>query len=406
MSHFKVYMKIFKKNGTYEADFRDITDFVEKIGDISIDTDSSEFQIGVYRNSNVSITLDNKSGIFSDVGEPTSIFKYKRASSIIKITYEIQNDGPWCGTAICGDEFLSEEVEIFKGLVNDDSALEAVKDENVNFSLLGFESLFEQEIVPFSSISIGDNISDIIYASLNQATITNYLTISMSNILPGLDQAVDAVTSLENSSVKDALDTLLFLSNSVLYIQNDTVYVKNRNPSATLEYTFYGQASQVGTENIIDIKNISSGLQRTFNYITWKDAGLAFAVNSSIHLNGKKIQEIDSDLFTDLVKRRNILQAIATEFGQKKHEFDLSTPLDYGTLDLQLLDKINIDYPTITIAWENNPLPICGATICGVGVLPRGLWALTINSARRYKILKKTISTSKQMLTYKLRETA
>lgn len=404
MAKFKVWIKIYDRDGVYETEFRDITKYVEKLGDISLDTDSAEYQIGVYRNSNVGIQLDNREGIFSDVGQPTSMFEYKRADSIVKITYEVNNDGPWCGAAIVDDDYLSEDTEVFQGLLNDESALEDVKTEKLSFQLLGRESLFSRTTVPFGLLSNGDLLSDIIFDCLNQTEITNYLSVSMPNIVLDLDQAVDDVSILENKTVKEALDILLFRGNSVLRIKNDAIIVKSRAATVPIQYTFYGQASQAGVENIMDIKNISNGLNRVFNFITWADTTLDVAVNSSIRVNGYKKIEVSNELFTNTVKRLNVLTAIADEFGQKKQELDLVTPLDYSTLDLDLLDRVNIDYPTVTIAWESFPLPICGLAVCGTAVLPKGLWALTIDPAKNFKIIKKTISTSKLSLTYKLRE--
>lgn len=404
MSRFRLYLKTFDALGNYNTDFQEITKYAEKLGDVSLDTDSSEFQIGVFTNSNISITLDNREGQFSDVGQPASIFKYKRGNSIVKITYDRAEYKFLAGSAIAGESILNREVELFEGILNDDSTVENAKVQSMQFTLLGYESVFENEIVPFSLISAGQMVSDVIYAILNQANITQFLTVDLANIVPGLDQTLDNVTVFENLTVKDALNRLLNASNSVFQIIGNTVYVKDRAPSIALIYTFYGQASQSGKENIMDVKNITNGISRTFNFVSWKDTSLAFAVNDSIRLNGIKKKEVEFEFFTNTVKRLNILESIATEFGNKKQELDLVTDLNYDTLDIDLLDKVNIDYPTITIPWENFDLPICGQAICGEAVLPQGLWALTIDPGKFWKVISKKISISKYEMTFKLRE--
>lgn len=404
MAKFNVYVKTLKVDGSYEADFRDITKHVQNLGQIAIDTDSSDYQIGVYKNSNVSLVLDNREGLFSDTGQPTTIFKYSRNNSILKITYNVADENPQCGTAICGEAILSEEVEIFKGLLNDDSTLEDAKSEQISFSLLGYESLFANTQVPFSLLEVGDTISAIIYKCLNQLPIVSFLTIDSANISPSLDQAVDVIDSFENQTIDGVIDDLLFSSNSVLYILNDTVYVKSRAPSDSLKYTFYGQGSIDGVENTLEVKNISNGKSRTFNFITWTGTSLVFAANASMAKNGIRKKDVAFDFFTDITKQGNILTAIGTEFKNPKQELELTTPAGYGSLDLSLLDRVNIDYPTVLVPWESSALPVCGQAICGAAVLPKGLWSLTINPSKNFKILKRSIEASKHSVTFKLRE--
>lgn len=400
----RVYIKTFNSRGIYNSEFTEITKYVQSIGNIAIDTDSSEYQIGVFKNSNVAITLNNREGLFSEVGQPKSMFPYRRGNSIVRITYDIANYEFICGFGICGEDFLSNEVTIFEGLLNDDAALEEAKTEDLKFVLLGYESIFENETVPFSTFVAGDDQDELIFKLLNQASILKYLTVDALNINCGLPQDTDNVDGFENQTVKEALDRLLYSANSVFEIRDATVYVKPRTPTVAIQKSFYGQSSNLGVENISDIKNISNGISRTFNFWTWREASIAFAVNTSIKKNGKIKRELDFDFFTDTIKRRNILEAMATEFGNKKQELDLITPLDYETLALNLLDRINIDYPTVTVPWEDFPLPICGQAVCGVGVLPRGLWSLTIAPEKNYKIIKKTVSTKAQTVTLKIRE--
>lgn len=403
MSVFRAFMKIRDRHGVYETEFREITKYVEKIGDIGIDTDSSDFQIGVFRNANVSISLNNREGIFSDVGQPTSIFPFERKNSIVRLTYNVNNEDVLCGMAICGEAVLAEDVTVFEGLLSDENFLEDAKSEKVTFSILGYESTFANVQTPFADFTLTTNKA-LIYLCLNQPEITQYLTVDLANIDPSENQTLDDIASFENTTVKEAIDKLVNSANSVLRIVDATVYVASREPTVAIQHTFYGQMSQIGIENIADVKNISNGINRTFNFIRWQDTTLAVDDGDSIRNNGVRLKEINYDFFTDTNKRLNILNAIVDEFGNPKQELDLVSPLVYDTLALNLLDRVRIDYPTVLIAWENNPFPVCGVAICGEAVLPRGLWSLTIPITRNFKIIKKTISTSKQTLTYKMRE--
>lgn len=402
----RVYLKTFDYDGEYDSDFTEITKYVQKIGDISIDTDSSDYQIGVFRTSNLKLVLNNREGLFGDVGTSETLFVFRRSNSIIRITYEYADDGPWCGVAEVNEEYLSEEVEIFRGLLNDDSFIQNAKDELVDFIVLGYESIFSTTQTPYSSLSNGDTVAAAIFTCLNQAEITDYLTIDLANINPGEDQAIDDVSFFENSTVKEALDQLLNDSNSILRIVDSVVYVSDRAPEASVSFHFYGQSSQDGVENVSDVSKISNGFNRTFNFIAWEESSLSVSDASSVAANGLKKLEISSDLFTDSAKRGNILNNILAEFSEPKREFELTTPFNYGSLDVELLDRVDINYPTILIPWENFPFPVCGTAICGDSdsVLPRGLWSLTISTDDNFKVIKKTMKLEKQEITFKMRQ--
>lgn len=402
----KVYMLPFDIYGEYVDTWIEITKYVKSIGNITTDVDSSDYQIGVYKNSSVNITLNNREGLFSDVDIFQSIFKYKRTDTQVKITYSKMDNIPECGAMEVGNFFLSTELEIFRGLLNDASYRFNAQSEDASFTILGLESLLDKAIVPLASLADGDSIQEIIYDCLNQAPITDLLTVTLTNIVPGIDQDADDVSFLENMTVREALDKLLLVSNSVLYISNQIIYVTNRDESATLEYTFYGQASQLGPENIINITNYNNGLNRIFNYFYWKDSShISYDIDSR-NLNGTRSKEIDFAVYTGSAKRVTMMNDLVDEYKDKKIEMELSTPMSYSTLDLNLKDKVNIDYPTVYYATEFN-LPICGAAICGnstTATLPRGFWSLVINTLTYFKILKKTYDLKQLLITFKLRE--
>jgi hypothetical protein len=400
----RVYIKPFGEDGQYVDDWMDVTKYVNKIGEVSIDSDSADFQLGVFRQSNVKLALNNREGLFSDVDFSDSIFRYKRTDSQVKMTWDLIPDPARCGMVYCGQFYTSEELEMFKGLLSDESFTENAKTEVAEFYALGFESVFSRVDTPYSLLAAGDTIKTLIYTILNQTTITDLLTVELANIDPDLNLATDAVASLENKTVREALNVLLQISNSVLYIEDDTIYVSSREETADLKQTFYGQASTAGAENLVTADKISNGLNRTFNYWTWAEATNRFSVDSSINIYGVRKRELDSELFTNTTKRDTILQTFAGEFGDPKQELEIKTKLNYTSLARDLLDKVNIDYPTILVQSPGFDMPICGIAICGEAVLPRGLWSFSIPSTRYFKITKKQINFDQETLMFKLRE--
>ena len=403
MASIRVYITPFDVNGTYAAE-QEVTSRVITLGRIELDTDSAEFQVGVYRVANMKLELSNRDGKFSDVDVEQSIFRYKRADAKVRITWLDDVEFAYCGTAICGEAHLGDEVEIFRGLLNDDAFALDARQEKAVFNVLGYQTLFERVEIPFASISVADAVSVTLYKILNQTVITNYLTVSQVNIVPGLDQVPDSIADLETLSVKEALDILLRDSNSVLFIKNNIVYVNDRSATASVQYTFYGQASQEGPENIADIQNIRNGMHRVFNYWNWEDTTVKASDSNSVLLNGFRKKIVGSSLFTNGTKQLNFINDLLASFKDPKMELELTADLNYNTLGLDLLDRVNIDYPTVFVPVEHFPLPICGIAVCGEAVLPRGLWNLTISPDTDFKILKKSFDPTKNTVTFKLRE--
>jgi hypothetical protein len=401
----KIYLLPFDADGVYVSSWIDITKYVSGIGNISISIDSSDYQLGVYKNSNVSMQVNNNSGKFSDVNITTSFFKYRRGGSKVKINYDIHEYTPLCGLAECGNFFLGEEVTLFEGLLSDESYKLNAKDEIINFNMLGYEWLFSQVDVPYASILGSEGIEELLYMFLNQTTITNILTVVPGNISVGVDQDPDDYTLFENQTVDEALETLLLVSNSVLRIQDNTVYISERTAGATSQKTFYGQGSTDGAENIINLNNYNNGFHRTFNYFTWKDTtAKSYDADSVAKWNVKK-KEVDTSIYTGVVKQENFLDALLAEFKDPKTEFQIVVPLSYDTIALNLLDKVNVDYPVPYVPFSpGDEMPICGVAVCGVAILPTGLWAMNINKTTNFKIIEKNYDLKKLEITLKLRE--
>lgn len=404
MSSVRVYIKPFTMTGAYEASFTEITDYVEKVGDITIDTDSSGFDIGIYRNSGFQLTLNNRDGLFSDVGGPSSMFKYKRGDSIVRVTFDLADYILRTTRATSfQDQFVSGETVLFEGLLNDESLTEDARKEQVAFRVLGFETLFSEKTI-FANYVLGDDIEELIYKALNVSRVTDILIISAANIEAGINQVADSIDHLENKSIKQTLDELLLLANSILYIENSTVYVVPREASPALEFTFYGPNALTGVENLQEVKNISNGKNKMFNFFSWQDSTQTAARNASINKYGTRIKELSSELYSNTTKQFNVMESLLDEFGFPKQEMDVQTNLNYSTMDLQILDKVNIDYPLQFVESEGFEFPVCGIAICGESVLPKPILSFSMQPTKYFKIIKRTISPEKRIVTFRIRE--
>ena len=402
---FRVYLKPFDPYGEYQADYVDHTKDVDDSSFTSIQQkiEGSDFDLGVFVFGSLPLTLNNENGNYSDVDAPESIFNFSRNNSLIKITYIADEDAPYAGVMRAGYAHAGIEVEVFEGLLNDESLKLDIDSQKSTFQVLSKDSVLSTVSVAIGELTIGDLISEALFTLLNKAVIKKILNVDALNINPGIDNTLDAVSDFENMLVIDVVNELLQISNSILRIDtNDNIIVSDRSPTASVMGYFYGQASLIRPENIKGIKNIRSGVNRTFNLLTWSNSVAIKSDGTSARYHGVKPKEISSIAITDFTKQSNILQDLLTEFSTLKQEFDLSVPITYDNLALQLLDKISIDYPTVLYPTETE-IPICGLAVYGVAVMPGAFWSIEIAPTDYYKIISKTINRTKDEIVFKMR---
>lgn len=406
MSRYRVYVKPFLDDGTYAADFQEITKDVVSVGDPKQAIDNTDFDVGVIKSSGMNIVLRNDHGLYSGEETLRSIFRYSRKNSIIKVTWDYRDYDLIAGFFTAGSEPLGGEYELFRGLINDITSASDIKKQQATFTVLGFETLLDEIEVPFSTINNGDLLSSVIYKCLNQAPFTTSITVSALNISLGTDVAIDDKTNLENKTVGQVLKNILLAGNAVLYIKNLTVYVTSRTPSATVAKTFYGQASNLGIENIINIPKIRDGLNRVFNLWTWKDTSTDVRDTTSLTHYGVRPKDMSLDLINDgsTSKITTILTANKTEFAFPKIELDLEVALDYETAALNILDRVAIDYPTVAIPYDGGELPRYGLVKYGEVRYPYTQWTLTIDISTNFKIMNRKVNIKKQTMSFGLRE--
>jgi len=406
MSRFRVYIKPFQPDGTYAADYIEVTRDViaGQLGAIQETIDKDNYEVGLFRFNQFTLALTNFDGTYSEVGDSTTMFSYKRSDSLVKITWQIVDDITQCGNAICGEAILSDEKDIFFGLLNDESLSLGAKEQILNFSVLGLESIFERVEVPFASINNGDLLSAALLTMLDQPVITTLMAVSGATINLGTDLTIDDKSTLENKTVKEALDEILLSSNSILYVRDGILHISDRTASASLSQTFYGQAAVDGIEDLLKIEKIRNGLNKLYNYWTWSGSTNVAEDTASVTQYGVKKSTVKGDIITDGTKRNTVLGSLRDEFSTLRQEMMITVPFDYSTLELYILDRIAIDYPTVFIPGDENPLPQYDVSLYDVAVYPIAKWTLEIDANDRYKILGRKVDFKKQTITFKIKK--
>lgn len=405
MSRFRTFLVPFTDSGEYgeEVEITSDTNF-GSISKIKQQIDQDEFKVGVLTYNDLNLKLRNEHGFYSSPEVPESIFKIKRGGSLFRLYWEIQDEPPYCGIARAGETRLSYTTLVYEGLINDDATKTNIKDQNTSLKVLGLESIISSVEVPVLDLYIGQTFSEAIYKILNQEKLTDFLIVEQINISVGFESTMDVVSHFSSSTGKEALDELLLISNSIVYIKDRIVYVAGRDPSSELKYTYYGPASQIGLENIVSMSDIRTGLSKTFNFWTWGDEVFNVSNSSSIAVYGVKKNSVKAKSITNTTKQQNILASLSSEFGDPKESFRLKVAMNYDTMQLFFLDKINIDYPTVYISIEGDGIPVYNISKYDQAVYPIPESVLTIDINRRFKILGVDIDVKNQTIEHNLKE--
>lgn len=407
MSRFRAYIAPIAEDGSGHLDWIEVTDDVDfqAMGSIEQKIDSSDYDVGLFSFSDFSFSLRNEHGLYSLDSFQRSIFQAKRNDSLFRLTWQKQNFPSKAGMVKCG-QFIANNTEIvvFEGIIKDEAAQMQIDDQKVNLTVLGKESIISKALVPYSSIAAGITVKNFIFACLNQTAIKLFFDVDLDNISPDLNLAIDDISGFENQTVSEALSDVLVASNSIMTIESGVVYVTSRDPSAEVLFNFYGQGSNIGIENILDIKDIREGINRTFNFWTWDETSLVASNATSIENNGVLKKALNFDFITDNTKRQSILNALRDEFSDPKQEFILITPINIGTLALELLNRVDIDYPNVYFTEEGKNFPIYGVSVYGGDRYPFGQWSMNITSADNFKIIGRRINTKDQAIEFKMRK--
>ncbi len=404
MSAFNVYLAYSTPTGY--SDYENITeDVIEKNFDsLKQNLEADEYNIGKITFDNISITLRNEHSKYSDASNPVSIFPYKRDETLIKIEWGRNSYPLSCGNTACGETFLSDVRTVFKGLLEDNSTKFDVLEQVVKFKILSLDSIINKVGTPFSLLNVSQDADTLLYNILNQTRITQFFTVSPSNINTSYNFTPDSIASLENTSCFEAIQEILLMANSIMYVKNDVVYIRSRSADIDSSFVFYGPSSNAGIENILNIRSYQTGLNKCFNYWTWKDTTLKISFVDSIGKYGERKKELDSELITNDTKRLLVMNSYITEFGFPSKELTLVVPMFTQIVDLSFLNRIHIDYPSDILPIKDVAIARYGQAIYGESKYARSINSLFISVSQSWKILNIIIDTKKQEISFKLRE--
>lgn len=406
MSRFRVYVAPISETGNTHLDYVEVTEDIDfdTMGNIQEKIEGSEYDVGVFSFSQFTVNLRNDHGLYSDGTMSRSIFQGKRSDSLFKITWQKQDFPSVPGSVVCG-QFIAGNTEfvIFEGILKDEAAQMNISEQRVNFVVLGKESTLARALVPYTALTIGMTHKAAFEAILNQPFITKFFSVETANIDPALNLPIDEIESFENKTVDEAVKQLLQSSNSVLFIKDNEIHIRSRAPFEGTAFKFYGQGSNRGIENIVDIRDIRLGINRTFNFWTWGEEGIFSGDTTSINQNGVLKKSVEYKYITQVTNQAMLLSALKEEFKNPKMEFKLVTPLVPDVATLHLLQSGKVDYPTVYFTEPGENVPIYGIARYGRARYPYGEFSLSISDIDDFKILSRTVNVKDQVLELTLR---
>ena len=349
----------------------DLSDYIKQggIGTIKQDVDNGDYDIGVFTYGSITMRALNLDGRFNDEMDWRSIFPYTRDKAKVLINF-LNVDG----------DVLSS----FKGLINEDGTRQDFLKNEVKFKVLSRDSVIRKTKVTGGRITNGSFFSTAIKNILNVPEITSVLNYDETKINVGLDLEIDDGTWFDNKTTKQALDALMVASSSVMVIENNTMVVRTRQENSGSVFNFYGHGDLFGRENILNIKNFNTGVQRMFNSIVIN--GREVSDQTLIETYSLRQKTVDFGFLTDNTKKETVGRNILNEFKVPKIELEIETTTEIAK-DLSFFDLVSIDYPYRVKPANDDPLPTYGVSRYGQAVYPFIQGNMKIRPALAFKVV-------------------
>lgn len=417
MSNVRVVVYPFLNDGTVGSDPVEITsDLILSGLKIKQKIDLTQYGVGVFRFDDVTLTLRNDHGYYSDADFEDSIFNFKRRDTLVEIYWEPGLDGLYCGFFDAGDptayiselDFSTKAGIVFSGIINDETSSTKDEDQTISFRVLGLEALYDR--VLFSNPLFATDLDTMLYNLSNQSPITDYCTVDASNFNTATNITPDAVDDLRGTKGTEGLKRMLFLGNSVLTIDPTTkaIIVKPRTTLGSVKTVFYGSGSSSGMENFIDINNFNAGLSKTYNVWVWGSANPynASSDSTSIATYNRRTQEISDEMISDTstAKQTTILNSYLAEFQNPKQEFKLTAPMTDTNKDIQVLDQVQLNSPQPLFVEEGAAITTFGTGVYEVDRYPYELGVSEIDDDSNFKVIEREIDVVSDMIVFTLRQ--
>lgn len=369
----------------------EIDDYVKDSGISSIksEVDNGDFDFGVFVFDSINLTCLNNNGRFTDSNDYRSMFKYKRDKAKIKINFF---DGTSNTAALT-----------FNGIIDDRATKLNFEKNEIKFKVLSMDSIINRVKITSGTVTDGQTTTTAIKNILQLTDIIEVLEYVEANITPQLEHTIDVGSYFDNKTVKEGLDELLIATNSVLVVDKSTaeMTVRSRNFNNGNVVNLYGHGDLFGRENIINIKNYNTGLQRAFNTVVVGD--IARSNLGYIEAYGDNKKTLAFEWITNPATQANMATQILDYWKTPKTELEVQVETSLAN-EMNFFDLVSIDFPYRVKPANGGKLPIYGVSKYGTAIYPFIFGNLKISPNVAFKVIGKKENPKTFLTDVKLRQ--
>lgn len=312
----KLYIKRLNEDGTYEADFTEISQGLMKDGSLSglsRSLPNNSWQFGRVIISNAQFEILSAFQEFATELDPNSIFKgFIRHRSIIKVVDSYVDKYT--------DPDFPEDVDVttFIGLL--DSLTATTQQGYETITALDFLTVLGEINVKELTLS-QTTINALVYEIMNRTEFTQYFTVDSSTTYINAGYNASSIdTTIYEGSVLEMLEDLA-KGHSIFYVDPDdnTFYFKAVEPTAAVQFEFLEENNRK-----IEISNYREGVDRQITHWYWEETDIS-AVSSPIPVNPRS-STFNIEGITNATQRQNTLNKVLELSETARPYFTLKIP--------------------------------------------------------------------------------
>ena len=327
----------------------DVTDYILHNGFKAIEQtiDNSDYIIGAFSYSDLTLKVSNHTGIFSYPSTGNSIFNYTRDKAIVIIRFN-------------GDV-------VFKGLINEEASRANTNKATIKFEVLSEDSILRKTFISAGTIREGATFSDAIMAIFGIQNISNLLDLDDLSVV--VNEVIDEPGKLENRSCKDSLNDLLNVCGSIMSVDNSRVTIGPRSVNKDSRQILYSDSDALRRRpTIFNIKDYNSGMHRLFNSVSIN--GHRVIDEGSIAVYGlREREDFEYPFLTAIEKIDRVAKNILNEFRYPQEELK-ALLLTEQIRKLKLSDNVALDYRPLSRPAKGKRLPLYGSAKYGEAIYP------------------------------------
>lgn len=384
----RMYIKRLQEDGTYEADYTEISRGLMKSGSVaslSRSLPNNSWQFGRVLFSNVRLEILSAFQEFASELDANSIFSgFIRHRSIIKIV------DAFIDKYTDPENEVEASVVVFEGLL--DSLTATTEEGYETITALDFLSVLSE--INVKSLTLAQTtLSALVYEVMNRDEFTKFFTVSSSStyIDPGYNATGIDVTQYEGSVLEMLED--LAKGHSIFFVDPDdnTFYFKAAEPTAAVQFSFLEDNNRK-----LSISGYREGIDRQITHWYWSETDI-FAIKNPEPINPRS-STFNIKGITGAAQRQNTLDEVLSRSEDTKPYFKLALP--YLPI-IKLLDKVEVQAfgsaPRDAVRWGMFPWTDSDTT--SPGTAPRWRKPAGIRISRDDKWMVRGISHDKNLTT-------